>query len=373
MSQSSRDRAVFRARVTDHLAVAVGTTKGLFIVSDGVPDGPVFKGCAVPAFLQVGDVYLTSVTDPIFGPSIRASRDGGATWEEPPGRPISLPEDAGPLAQVWQLSRGAAGRTPELDVVYAGVEPAALFRSDDGGASFELVRGLFEHPDRKEWQPGAGGLALHTVLADPRRPERIVVAISAGGVYRSDDGGETWQARNDGIPASFLPEPFADHGQCVHKVAIDAADPDILWAQNHGGVFRSEDAGDHWANVGHTEEPGGLPADFGFPIVAHPVDHATAFVFPLESAEYRCSPDGRARVYRTHDGGEIWDELGDGLPARDAHLTVLRDAFSIGSAAPFPLVFGTRTGALFASADAGESWRLFAEHLPPILCVRILE
>ena len=364
------DTPGIRGRVTDHLAVAAGTTKGLFIVSDGIADGPFFKGNAVPSFLKLDGRLLAGIVDPFFGPSVRMSDDGGATWSETTERSIAFPEDTGAaVAQIWQLQpdRGASG-----DVILAGVEPAALFRSTDGGVTFELVRGLWDHPDRLTWEPGAGGLGLHTILTHPDRPDRIIVAISAGGVYRSDDDGETWAAKNKGIEASFLPEPFPESGQCVHKMAFDASSPDILWAQNHGGIYRSADAGEEWVSVGQPGEATGVAADFGFPIVGHPVQGDTAYVFPLESAMFRCSPEGQCRVYRTTDGGIKWRALAEGLPGSYAHVTVLRDAFTVGDDAPYPFVFGTRSGDIYASVDNGDNWRLFASDLPPVLCVRVL-
>ena len=361
-----------RARAVDHLAVAIGTTKGLYFVSDGVVDGPFMPGKAVLAFAQLPGRMLATSTDSHFGPNVRVSEDGGLSWDDAGARPVAFPPDTDTaLTSVWQLHvdrRPNGGRT-----VWAGVEPAALFRSDDGGETFELVRGLWDHPDRTSWQPGFGGLCLHTVVTHRERPDRIVVAVSAGGVYRSDDGGRTWAARNVGIEARFLPEPYPDHGQCVHKLAVDAVNPDVLWAQNHWGIYRSGDAGDHWESLGRPGERGGVSSDFGFPVVSHPRTIDTAFVIPLESDAHRVTPGGRCRVYRTMDGGRSWEPLVDGLPSENAYVTVLRDAFDVGKTPPFPLVFGTRSGHVFASQDGGDSWRNVASFLPPILCVRVLE
>ncbi|HET9092286.1 MAG TPA: hypothetical protein VFN50_07745 [Acidimicrobiales bacterium] len=352
--------------------MAVGTTKGLFLISDGVADGPWFKGREVPAFVQVGATYLAATTDPRFGPWVALSTDGGATWSEPSARPVAFPEEAGAsVARIWQLHFDA--RSADGDpVVMAGVEPAALFTSSDLGGSFRLADSLWSHPHRPLWEPGGGGLGLHTILTHGDRPSRILVGISTGGVYRSDDDGASWTPKNKGISAVHLPNPEVEFGQCVHKIAVDAAGPDALWLQNHWGIYRSVDAGDSWENVGWPGEERGVVSDFGFPIVAHPVEPATAYVFPLESDEYRCSPGGACRVYRTTDSGASWEPLGNGLPASHAHLTVLRDAFDIGREPPYPLVFGTRTGQVYASADGGENWRLFVDYLPPVLCTRVL-
>jgi len=362
----------FRARAVDHLAVAIGTTKGLFFVSDGVVDGPLLAGDAVPAFAQLPDRLLAASTDSQLKPNIRASDDGGLTWGEASASPIAFPKDADiALASIWQLH--VDQRPKATGAVWAGTEPAALFRSDDRGETFNLVRGLFEHPDRSTWEPGSCGLALHTVITHPLKPERIIVAISTGGVYRSDDGGETWMACNQGIEAQSHAASLPEVGPCIHKLAVDAVNPDILWAQNHSGIYRTEDAGDHWESVGHAGEPDGLPSDFGFPVVSHPDEPDTAYLLPLESELFRCTADGRCRVYRTANGGLSWEALTYGLPNTNAYLTVLRDAFTVGSNAPYPLVFGSKSGQLFASVDGGDSWRLVTSYLPPILCVRVLD
>jgi photosystem II stability/assembly factor-like uncharacterized protein len=225
------------------------------------------------------------------------------------------------------------------------------------------VRGLHDHPHRPTWQPGGGGGAVHTVLPDPAS-DRVTIAMSTGGVYVSDDGGEKWEPRNRGITVVFGPDPLPEYGQCVHKVAIDAAGPDRMYAQNHFGVFRTDDAGVSWTSIA-----GGLPVDFGFPVVASPTTPGTAWVVPLVADMQRVPPDGRLRVHRTRDAGETWTELGEGLPD-DAWVAVMRDAFCADDHDPTGLFFGTRDGCVYASRDEGESFTLIADHLPDVLAVR---
>jgi hypothetical protein len=293
-----------------------------------------------------------------WGPSVFHSDDLGAAWQEPDRAPVAFPADAGSaLERVWQLQ--PSGDDP--DVVWAGAEPASLFRSDDGGVTFEIVRPLWDHPHRPQWEPGFGGLCLHTIVP---APDNLLVAISAAGVYRSADGGETWTASNKGIAASFRPDGYPEFGQCVHKVAPDAAGPSRLYLQNHGGVYRSDDGGASWLEIGS-----GLPADFGFPIVAHPHRAGTAYVFPLQADEARLPPDARPRVFRTTDAGASWEALSDGLPDR-YYNAVLRDAFCADDAEPVGLYLGTRNGEVWASADEGAHWSLLAGQLADVLSVR---
>lgn len=259
--------------------------------------------------------------------------------------------------------------------MYAGVEPAALFRSSDGGETYELVRGLWDHPHRAQWQPGGGGLCLHTVVRDDAEPATMWVAISAAGVYRTTDGGETWEARNRGITVPFLPGEEPEHGQCVHKMARHPSRPERLFLQHHWGVYRSDDRGDTWTSVGESmpaDDPpvGSKPRPFGFPIVQHPRDPDTVYVIPLGSDWRRWTADGRCRVYRSRDAGDTWETLTDGLPQEHAYLTVLRDGFCADPLEPAGLWFGTRTGEVFASADEGDTWRCVARHLPPVVCVK---
>jgi photosystem II stability/assembly factor-like uncharacterized protein len=354
--------------------VLLGTSKGLFTLRarDGRADfrlaGPTFAGEEVYATCidTRGDglrLFAGSVSNH-WGPVLRRSSDGGEAWTEDEHAALAFPDgtDAS-LVRVWQLAPGPAD---EPDVVYAGVEPAALFRSDDGGRSFTLVEGLWRHPHRPQWEPGGGGLCLHTVLVHPSDADRLLIAVSAAGVYLSDDGGQSWRASNHGIIAPFLPDaPAPEFGQCVHKVARDAGDPEQLYLQHHGGIYRSTDGGGTWTPM--TSIAG---MDFGFPVVAHPTRPDTAYLLPLESDEYRCTPDGHCIVWRTADAGASWEPLTSGLPQEQAHLTVLRDAFTSDGRDPAGLYFGTRSGEVYGSVDDGDSWRLLADHLPPVLSVR---
>jgi hypothetical protein len=355
------------------VVVLVGTTKGLFAMTSG-PDraswhlaGPWFRGEEIyAAALDVGrgrTRLLVGATSSHWGPSVYRSDDLAASWAEPEPRTLAFPDDTGAAVdRVWQL-QPAGGAQP--DVVYAGVEPAALFRSDDGGQSFQLDAGLWDHEHRPQWQPGGGGLCLHTVVPDADGGPRLGVGISAAGFYRTLDG-RAWEAANVGIRTPFLPGPTPEFGQCVHKVDRHPAAPDTLFLQHHWGVYRSDDFGGRWEEIGADS----LPSTFGFPVVVDPNHSGTAYVLPLTSDEFRCTPDGRLRVYRTTDGGASWQGLGTGLPQEQAWLTVLRDGFGADSLEPAGLYLGTRTGEVFASADGGESWQEVARHLPPVLCVK---
>ncbi len=352
--------------------LAVGTRKGLFIARrrGGGPwefdEKPYFNAQAVysvaidtrgarPRLLAGGDSAH-------WGPSVFHSDDLGRTWTEPSRPAVKFPKDTGAsLERVWQLHPSAA----EPDVVYAGTEPAALYRSADRGESFELVRPLWEHPTRSRWVPGGGGEGLHTVLTDTRDPRAVTVAVSTAGVFRTADGGESWVPSNSGVSAVFLPDPDPEFGQCVHKVARDAADPDRLYLQNHWGVYRSDDAGAHWTDIGE-----GLPSTFGFAAATHPRRGGTAYVFPINADADRVPAGHRCRVFRTADAGRTWEPLSQGLPEEDHYGTVLRDALCTDDGDPAGVYFGNRNGEVFASADDGDSWQQLAAHLPDVLCVR---
>jgi hypothetical protein len=352
--------------------LAVGTSKGLFLArSDGsrrtwqmAPPSFLMNAIYSVGFDLRGSTprLLVGADSPHWGPSVFTSEDLGATWSEPEKGAIAFPADTGAsLARVWQLTPSLT----EPGVVWAGVEPSALFRSDDGGEHFALIHGLWDHPHREHWRPGAGGQALHTVLPDPADSRAITVAMSTGGVYRSADGGDSWNPANRGIWAGFMPEPEPEFGQCVHKVARNAARPEQLFLQNHGGVFRSDNGGERWISIAE-----GLPADFGFAMVAHPQRPGVAYNFPLVADAERLPPDRRCRVYRTEDAGRTWTALADGLPQQDYFDIVLRDAMCADDADPVGVYFGTRDGELYASADEGDHWSQVAAHLPSVLCVR---
>jgi len=358
---------------TNDVVVLIGTTKGLFALKAG-PDrdcwdltGPWFRGEEIAAAAtdcrHNRTRLLVGAVSSHWGPSVYRSDDLGSSWVEPEPDTLAFPHSTGAaVARIWQLQLAGVAQP---DTVYAGVEPAALFRSDDGGESFHLDEGLWGHEHRPKWQPGGGGLCLHTVVPDPDGGPRLGVAVSSAGFYRTLDG-LSWHAANAGIRAPFLPVPTPEFGQCVHKVDRHPAEPDTLFLQHHWGVYRSDDFGGRWREVGADS----LPSTFGFPIVADPNRPGSAYVIPLTSDGFRCTPGGRFRVYRTTDGGASWQGLDKGLPQDNAWLTVLRDGFACDSLDPAGLYVGTRTGSVFASPDGGESWRELARHLPPVLCVK---
>ena len=349
----------------------VGTMKGAFILSSDRDrkswevSGPHFPGRIVYALAydsRAGRQRLWAGTSNFYGTLLHSSDDFGRTWTNPESSPIKFPEDTGQsLKQIWQIM---PGREQEPDKMYCGVEPGALFESSDGGQSWSLVRGLFDHPHRAKWEPGGGGLCLHTVLLDPADAKRMYIAVSTGGVYRTDDGGQSWQSRNQGLTAEFLPDKYPEFGQCVHKVDRHPSRPERLYLQNHGGLFRSDNAGDSWQDIGN-----GVPSDFGFPMVAHPHDPDTAYVFPLER-EMRVGPDGKVRVYRTKNAGGSWEPLAAGMPQQDAYETVLRDGMAADSLDPAGIYFGTRSGKLYASRDEGMNWNQILDRIPAITCVK---
>jgi photosystem II stability/assembly factor-like uncharacterized protein len=297
-----------------------------------------------------------------WGPRVLRSDDLGETWEDTPNGAVRFPEDTGTaLEAVWAIAPSPA----DPDVVWAGTEPSALFRSEDRGETFTLVRALWDHPHRPQWHPGNGGQAIHTVLPHPTDPQRVTVAMSTGGVYRTTDGGASWEPANSGIKAYFFPDPYPEFGQCVHKVAGHPARPEQFFLQNHHGVYRSDDAGATWQSIAE-----GLPTDFGFTMVAHPHRPGVVYTFPIEADARRFPPDLKCRVFRSDDAGASWTPLTDGLPAGPFFPSVLRDAMCVDTAEPAGVYFGSRSGEVFASADEGQSWQQVAAHLPDVLCVR---
>ncbi|HEY7485138.1 MAG TPA: exo-alpha-sialidase [Streptosporangiaceae bacterium] len=360
----------------DNAVLAIGTRKGLFVARAAADRtrwevGPIqFSTNPVSALAIDADRrrLIAAVNNPFWGTAIVFSDDLGETWSEPQrdaaDAPIAFPEETGAaLADVWQLRVSPI----DPDVVYAGVEPAALFRSTDGGRTFTLVEGLWNHPHRPTWRPGGGGLCLHTIVPDPVDPDTITVAISTGGVYRTTDGGTSWAARNEGIRADFLSadDPTPEYGQCVHKVDLHPSAPERMFLQHHGGVYRSDDAAGSWSRIDD-----GLPADFGFPIVVHPHRPDTVYVLPLTSDQVRMPAGLRYQVCRSDDAGATWRPLTAGLPTDPCHASVLRDAMCVDGGDPAGVYFGTRDGAVYASRDDGESWSEAVRHLPDVLCVR---
>ncbi len=353
--------------------VLVGTMKGAFLFRSNSARktwdvaGPYFPGHAVYAMAYDGRAgrrrLWASATSMHWGGELRSSDDFGRTWTTPAQANVKFPLDAGlSLANIWQIR---VGPNEQPNVLWCGVEPASLFESRDAGETWELVRGLHDHPHRPRWEPGGGGMCLHTILPDPVDPRRMVVAISTGGVYRTEDGGRTWSASNRGVRAEFLPDKHPEFGQCVHKVVQHPKRPHTLFLQNHWGLYRSDDGGDSWQDIARD-----VPSDFGFAMVIHPHDPDVVYIVPLESDGFRATPEGKLRVYRTRDGGGSWEALTKGLPQKQAYETVLRDGMAADALDPAGVYFGTRSGKLFASPNGGASWGLVADGLPPIVCVK---
>ncbi len=344
----------------------IGTRKGLWIARSDrdretwTVDGPHLPMMEIYSCMidQRGDHprLLAGASLSWTGPQVFSSDDLGATWQE---HPIGFPEGLeASVERVWQLAPGV-----EDGVVYAGTEPGAIFRSEDRGETFTLERALWDHPHRPEWDAGFGGQAFHTLLPHPTDPASLTAAISTGGVYQTTDGGASWHPRNQGIRVDFAPEEYPEFGQCVHKVARHPSNPSRMFLQNHGGVYRSDDEGGAWVSIAD-----GLPSDFGFPVVVHPHEPDTVFIFPVDGRG-RFPPEGKPRVWRSRDAGDSWEPLGQGLP-EEFYAAVMRDAMCADTHDAAGLYFGGRNGSVWGSADAGESWREVAVNLPDVMSVR---
>jgi hypothetical protein len=386
--------------------VLVGTRKGAFVLTaDGKREnwevsGPFFAGWEMyhlkgsPA--DQNRIYA-SQTSSWFGQIIQRSDDGGKTWFQPglaPGEPTmgadGMPkgesnkfaydisaETGKPLTthmwydgtqhpwefkRVWHLEPSLT----DPNHVYAGVEDAALFESKDGGQNWRELAGLRGHPTGAQWQPGAGGMCLHSVLLDPQNPQRIYVAISAAGSFRTDDGGKKWKPINRGLRSQYIPDPNAEVGHCVHHIAMHPSRPNVLFMQKHWDIMRSDDAGDTWHEVS-----GNLPTDFGFPIDIHAHEPETIYVVPIKSDSEHFPLEGKLRVYRSRTGGNEWEELTNGLPQKDCYVNVLRDAMAVDSLDSCGIYFGTTGGQVYCSSDAGDSWKAIVRDLPAVLSVEV--
>ena len=383
--------------------VLVGTRKGAFVLtSDGKRgnwkvDGPHFAGWEIyhvkgsPA--DPNRVYA-SQSSSWFGQVIQRSSDGGKTWDTPGGGVTTdaggmpagesnkfvydaSPETGKPLTthqwydgtqkpwvfkRVWHLEPSL----DDPDTVYAGVEDAALFRSKDGGKSWQELPGLRGHGTGPQWQPGAGGMCLHTIILDSKNSGRMFIAISAAGAFRTDDGGTTWKPINRGLNSRYIPNPTAEVGHCVHHVAMHPARPNVLFMQKHWDVLRTDDAGENW-----TEISGNLPTDFGFVVDVNSNDPDTVYVVPIKSDSEHYVHDGKLRVYRSRTGGNEWEALTKGLPQKDCYVNVLRDAMAVDALEPCGIYFGTSGGQVYASPDGGDNWTPIVRDLPPVLSVEV--
>ena len=386
--------------------VLVGTRKGGFILTADAKrqrwevNGPLFAGWEI--YHMKGspadpDRLYASQSSGWFGQIIQRSSDGGRTWEQPgtgPGEPTTTPEgmprgesnkfvydtsgESGkPLTthqwydgsqrqwefkRVWHLEPSLT----QVDTVYAGVEDAALFRSIDGGSSWHELSGLRGHGTGPQWQPGAGGMCLHTILVNPDEPRRMYVAISAAGVFRSDDGGLSWQPINRGLKSQYIPDQEAEVGHCVHRLAMHPTRPQVLYMQKHWDVMRSDDGGDSWHEIS-----GNLPSDFGFAIDVHAHDPDTIYVVPIKSDFEHYPPEAKLRVYRSRSGGDEWEALTRGLPQQNCYVNVLRDAMAVDSLDECGVYFGTTGGQVYCSPDGGDNWTTIVRDLPSVVSVEV--
>ncbi len=383
--------------------VLVGTKKGAFILeSDGKRekwsvDGPHFGGWEIyhlkGSAADPNRIYA-SQTSGWFGQVIQVSKDGGKTWNPPGTKPEDLmgpdgmprgesnmfaydtsPKTGKPLTthqwfdgtqrnwefkRVWHIEPSLT----DPDTAYAGVEDAAIFKTTNGGKSWQELAGLRGHGTGPQWQPGAGGMGLHTILQDASDPKRMHIAISAAGVFRTDDGGKTWAPKNKGLSSKYLPDPNVEVGFCVHRIASHPSRPKTLFMQLHWHVCRSDDAGDNWRKIS-----GNLPSDFGFPIVVNSHEPETVYVVPILSDSLHYPPEGKLRVYRSRVGGNEWEPLTKGLPQKDCYVNVLRGAMSVDALDPCGVYFGTTGGQVYGSADNGDTWTPIARDLPAVLSV----
>ena len=362
--------------------VLVGTRKGAFVLSaDGARkawtvDGPHFPGWEiyhVKGSPVDPDRIYASQSSGWFGQQIQCSKDGGKSWA-PVGNKFTYEGEAGThqwydgtphpweFKRVWHLEPSLT----DADTVYAGVEDAALFRTTDGGQTWTELAGLRGHGSGPRWQPGAGGMCLHTILLDPADPNRIFIAISAAGAFRTDDGGKTWRAINRGLRSEYIPDPTAEVGHCVHRIAMHPSRPNVLFMQKHWDVMRSDDAGDTWREVS-----GNLPTDFGFVIDVHAHEPETIYVVPIKSDAEHYPLDGKLRVYRSRTGGDEWEALTNGLPQSNCYVNVLRDAMAVDKLDECGVYFGTTGGQVYASSDAGDNWNTIVRDLPAVLSVEV--
>ncbi len=373
----------------------VGTRKGAFILtSDGRREnwevsGPHFAGWEIYHIkgspVDPNRIFV-SQTSSWFGQIIQRSDDGGRTWTVPGGEKIPGPTDMPgggsnkfiydgvpgthqwydgtphpwEFKRVWHLEPSLT----DPDTVYAGVEDAALFVTKDGAKNWQELSGLRKHGSGPQWTPGAGGMGLHTILLDPSNPKRIHIAISAAGVFRTDDGGLTWKATNRGLKSQYIPDPEAEVGHCIHRIARHPSRPNTLFMQKHWDVCRSDDGGDHWTKIS-----GNLPTDFGFPIEVNAHEPNTVYVIPIKSDSEHYVPEGKLRVYRSRTGGNEWEALTKGLPQKDCYVNILRDATSVDQLDPCGIYFGTTGGQVYASSDNGDSWKAIVRDLPAVLSV----
>ena len=359
---------ILRARGADTMMLLVGTAKGLFRVIDDsargrwLLDGPHIAGYSVlHTAVGPGGTLYAATAHKIWGAHIYASTDQGASWTSLEAVP-QHPADSGRGATkaIWHLATAQ-------ELLFAGIDPAGLFCSADQGESWRAVVGLNDHATRSSWEPSRGCFAVHSICVDAAQPDTIVVAVSAGGVYRSGDGGDTWQPANAGVRAENLPQPYPETGHNVHRLVMHPQVPTRLYRQCYSGTYRSDDGARSWVEI-----TAGLPSDFGYGIAVDPNDPDTVFQIPESSSHLRVPVDGKLRVYRSRDGGRAWESSSKGLPTANAYVTVLREAIDTDSREPCGVYFGTSGGHLFASADAGGNWREVASYLPRILSVKAI-